>query len=163
MSRSICALLLLLISYAVLAAPAPKRQPFKTGWDEPKDPDGDCKFIRDADTLTIEVPGKDHDLAPKRERFNAPRLLRDVEGDFVMQVRVRALFRPSDKSSVDGENPSVAAGLLLIPIEKNYVKLDYWAYRTKGGQSNLIGFRSRGEQLGINSESGFIPTDLTPP
>lgn len=133
MSRPICVLVLLLVACAVLAAPVPQRQPFKTGWDEPKDPDGDCKFIRDADTLTIEVPGKDHDFVPQRKRFNAPRLLRDIEGDFAMQVRVRGAFRPSAKSTVEGIPSRVAAGLLLMPSDNDCIHWEYEVARVKGG------------------------------
>lgn len=158
MFRSSCTLFLLLITCALQAAPAPK-----SIWNRPIDPDKDCKITIKDGTVTMELPGGDHDLSPKRKRFNAPRLLCEMDGDFVMQVRVRALFRPSDKSSVDGEDPMIAAGLLLIPFERNYIKLDYWACRIKENQSNLIGFRLRGKKLGINSEAGFIPEALKPP
>jgi regulation of enolase protein 1 (concanavalin A-like superfamily) len=77
----------------------------------------------------MELPGTYHDLSPERKRFNAPRLLRDVEGDFVIQVRVSASFRPSIKSNVDDEDSRVAAGLVLIPADKNYIRLEYEGYR----------------------------------
>jgi len=158
MIRLICSLLLLLIAYVVFAAPAPKG-----GWDRPIDPDDDCKIISKKGTVTIELPGTYHDLSPKRNRFNAPRLLRDVEGDFVMQVRVCALFRPSAKSSVDGEDPRVAAGLVLIPIDKNYIRVEYEAYRHKGEQENSFAARMRGAQLGMNTELSFMPGNPSPP
>jgi hypothetical protein len=60
MFRRSCALFLLLIASAVLAAPAPK-----DGWDRPIDPDNDCKIVIKDGTVTIEVPGGDHDLSPK--------------------------------------------------------------------------------------------------
>ena len=124
MIRLICSLLLLLIAYVVFAAPAPKG-----GWDRPIDPVDDCKIISKKGTVTIELPGTYHDLSPKRNRFNAPRLLRDVEGDFVMQVRVCGSFRPSAKSSVEGKSPRVAAGLVLIAPDKDYIRLEYESYR----------------------------------
>jgi hypothetical protein len=98
MIRPILSLALLLAACAVLDAPAP--EPFKSGWDKPVDPSRDCKFHIKGGTVTIELPGGDHNLAPNRDRFNAPRLLRDVQGDFVMQVLVSGSFRPSAKSSV---------------------------------------------------------------
>src|ERR1700749_4888522 len=107
MYRSLFALVLLLATCTLFAAPAPK-----SIWDRPIDPDHDCKIVIKDGTATIELPGTDHDLAPKRKRFNAPRLLHHVAGDFVMQVRVSSTFRPSAKSTVDKEDPSVAAGLL---------------------------------------------------
>jgi hypothetical protein len=145
MRSSAYALGALLASYTVLAAPVP--EPFKSGWDRPIYPNRDCKFVSKGGTLTIELPGGDHELDPKRKRFNAPRLLRDVEGDFVMQVRVCASFRPSAESSVDGEDPRVAAGLVLIPADKNYIRLEYKAYIRKGELDSGPAFRMRGEQI----------------
>lgn len=141
MCRSICALFLLLATCTVFAAPAPK-----DSWQQ-VDPDHDCKFARKRGTVTIELPGTDHDLAPKRKRFNAPQLLRDVEGDFIVQVRVCGSFHPSAKSSVDGEEPSVAAGLVLIPANENCIRLEYGAYRRKENQRNCPAFRMRGERV----------------
>src|SRR5207244_1045643 len=84
----------------LLAAPAPfprpgRARPWTTGWDRTVDPVGDCRFDRKGDRLTITVPGGEH-------RMTAPRLLRDVNGDFVVAVRVGGSFRPT-----------VRAGLLL--------------------------------------------------
>lgn len=141
MLRRIYSLLFLLIASAIFAAPAPK------GSWERVDPDKDCKFDIKGNTMTIELPGGDHDLDPKRGRFNAPRLMREIEGDFIMQVRVCASFCPSAKSTVDGEDPRVAAGLLLIPAGENCIRLEYKAYRRKGKQSNGPAFRMQGEQI----------------
>jgi regulation of enolase protein 1 (concanavalin A-like superfamily) len=115
MTRSIIALMMLLLAAVALAAPVPTPQPFKTGWDKPVDPDKDCKFTRDKDSLTIELPGTDHDYYPLRDRVNAPRLLRDIEGDFDIQVRVRMDRRPSATSTVKGQPSLVSGGFLLIP------------------------------------------------
>ena len=124
MIRCICVLVLFLASCAIFAAPAPK-----DGWERPIDPDKDCKILIKDGTVTIEVPAGDHDLSPKRKRLNSPRLLREVEGDFVIQVRVSGSFRPSIKSSVEGKSPRVAAGLVLIAADKDYIRLEYESYR----------------------------------
>ena len=67
---------------------------FGSDWDK-VDPDGDCKFTPQKDALAIAVPAKDHELVPDRGRMDAPRLLRDVAGDFTAQVAVSGDFRPS--------------------------------------------------------------------
>lgn len=149
MFRLRCTLLLLLIACAAFAAPVPK-----DSWDRPVDPDKDCKFVMKDDTVTIELPGTDHEFA-KRKRFNAPRLLRDVEGDFKIQVRVRATFHPSAKSTVDGEKPRVAAGLLLVDTDKNYLRLEYEACRRTNGRPGGVAFKLLGEQI--------IEAELKPP
>jgi RNA polymerase sigma factor (sigma-70 family) len=111
-------------------SPKPRNDsPWVTGWDKPVDPDKDCKFIRDKGTLTIEVPGKDHDLGIERGLMNSPRLLRDVEGDFVAQVRVRGTFKPSQDSTSNERIPFVGAGLLLMADEKTYIRLERAALR----------------------------------
>jgi regulation of enolase protein 1 (concanavalin A-like superfamily) len=122
----------LLFACAILAAPAPVERPWLTGWDKPVDPDNDCKFIRDKGTLTLEVPGKDHDLAVERNLMNSPRLLRDVEGDFLAQVRVSGTFQPSRESTSTERLPFVGAGLLLMADEKTYVRLERAALRLQG-------------------------------
>jgi hypothetical protein len=112
MTRLLFALAALLLVCSAFATPAP--EPFISGWDTPVDPDHDCKISRSGDSLTIEVPGTDHDYDPIRKCFNAPRLLRDIEGEFDIQVRVRIDCRPSVKSSVKGQPSFVSAGILLI-------------------------------------------------
>jgi regulation of enolase protein 1 (concanavalin A-like superfamily) len=132
MNRSILSVAYLLCACIVLAAPAPANVPWVTGWDKPVDPDKDCKFIRDKDTLTIEVPGKDHDLGIERGLMNSPRLLRDVEGDFVAQVRVSGTFKPSQNSTSNERLPFVGAGLLLMADERTYIRLERAALQFQG-------------------------------
>jgi regulation of enolase protein 1 (concanavalin A-like superfamily) len=134
MRRSLGVAACFLIACAVFAAPAPADRPWVSGWDKPVDPDGDCKFIRNKDTLTIEVPGRDHDLGIERGLMNSPRLLRDVEGDFVAQVRVSGTFQPSQNSTTTERIPFVGAGLLLMASEKTYIRLERAAL-VKGGET----------------------------
>jgi hypothetical protein len=78
--------LLLLAAGSLLAAPAPfprQSQVWVTGWDRPAKQDA-CRFHRNGGTLTINATGRGH-------RVPAPRLLRDVEGDFAIEVRVAGL------------------------------------------------------------------------
>lgn len=82
------------------------------------DPNRDCKIRRANGTLIIEMPGADHDYDPVRDRLNAPRILRDIEGDLEIQVRVRIDTRPSTQSTVKGQPSSVSAGFLLMYPEK---------------------------------------------
>jgi hypothetical protein len=102
---SLCAIL---AAAAVRAAPAPLQQPSWTrGWDTPIDPVGDCRFTYKTETLAISVPGKGHDL---ESELKAPRLLRPVEGDFVVGICVSGNFRPM---TVEGNGIIRAAGLYL--------------------------------------------------
>jgi regulation of enolase protein 1 (concanavalin A-like superfamily) len=93
MHRSAALLLWALVAVAaggLLAAPAPFPRPFRQagpwfdGWDKPRALFGDCRFDRKGDRLTMTVRGNGHGV----EARDAPRLMRDVEGDFVARVRV---------------------------------------------------------------------------
>jgi regulation of enolase protein 1 (concanavalin A-like superfamily) len=122
-------LTLLAAAFACAAGPDPEPNPFQSGWDKPVDPDRDCKFKVEKGGLTIELPGKDHDLGVERKVMNAPRLLRDVEGDFVAELRVGGSFAPSAGSTTTERVPFVGAGLLLILDDNTYVRLERAALR----------------------------------
>ncbi len=122
MNRAFFPLVVLLSAGAALATPSP--EPFVSGWGHPVDPDRDCKIRRNSGILTIEMPGTYHDYDPHRKRFNAPRLPRDLDGDFVMQVRLRIDCRPSVESTVVDQHSFVAAGFLLIRPNE-WLRLEY--------------------------------------
>ncbi len=85
-------------------------------WDKPLDPDGDCRFREDAGKLTISLPDKKvHDLVAEVGKTNAPRLLRDVTGDFVAEVRIGGDF--------SGDSV-LLAGLFLTVDDKTYLRLE---------------------------------------
>jgi regulation of enolase protein 1 (concanavalin A-like superfamily) len=130
MSRLLCPLACLALLGAAFASdPDPEPNPFESGWDKPVDPDNDCKFQREKGGLTITVPGKDHGLAFERGRMNAPRLVKDVEGDFRAEVRVSGAFVPSATSTAAGRTPFLGAGLVLMADEKTYVRLERASFR----------------------------------
>jgi hypothetical protein len=107
MHRLAAGLLCALATVAAAVAPAPRPQPWVAGWDRPVDLVGNCRFDRNADKLTITIPGKDHGLDVPNKRLNAPYLLRDVRGDFSVQVRVGAVGKPTGRTGYH------RAGLLL--------------------------------------------------
>jgi regulation of enolase protein 1 (concanavalin A-like superfamily) len=135
MKRSLFCLTVLLLPFTALAAPAPAPAPFVSGWGNPVDPDKDCKIRREKDALTIEMPGTVHEYDLRRNYLNAPRLLRDVEGDFEMEVRVRIDCRPSAQSSVQDLPSYVSAGFLVIPPDDFGTAFFRSEYRV-GGQGD---------------------------
>jgi hypothetical protein len=131
MNRSLFVLMAFLMTCTAFAAPAP--DPFRSGWGTPVDPNRDCKISRDGGVLTIEMPGSVHDYDPIRERFNAPRILRDIEGDFEIKVRIRIECRPSVSSTVNDQPSFISAGFLLIyPVTSRCVcsRMEYIVSRT---------------------------------
>jgi RNA polymerase sigma factor (sigma-70 family) len=125
------------LGYMVYAADGPGEKPAPAlagddaparlvlrGWGTATDPDGDCKFIIEKDRLSIAVPGTDHALCVEQNRLNAPRVLRPVEGDFVLQVKVSGKYPPGGRSLVSTRRPFHGAGLLLWKDAQNYVRLE---------------------------------------
>ena len=72
------------------------------------DPDGDCKFVVAKNALTIDAPAKDHNLTVESGVMNAPRLVRDIAGDFTAQVSVGGDFNPVGPSTAAGYKPVTA-------------------------------------------------------
>lgn len=93
------------------------------GWGEVVDPDGDCKIQRDKDKITITIPGKAHDYAAELQRWNAPRIMGEIKGDFIVEVKVSGTFRPSDVSTIAERRSYNGAGFLLIKDKDNYINL----------------------------------------
>jgi serine/threonine protein kinase len=98
----------------------------KVAWGDVVDPLGDCRFVEDGRRLTIEVPGgpKQHDFNPQpgRNDRNAPRVLREVEGDFEAHVTVSDPVVGGPMISRSGR-PYVAAGLLLWQDENHFLRI----------------------------------------
>lgn len=126
MSRTVLAVVLLSHLASQLAAqdvadgPAWKPE----GWGEVVDPDGDCTVRFGDEKMVIQVPGSPHDLSAELGIINAPRVLREVEGDFIAQVKVVGIVKPGGGSKIPGRTPYNGAGLLLWLDGENYVRLE---------------------------------------
>ena len=118
-------LLSLAVCLPLSAAPDKTPQLIK-GWGEVTDPDGDCRIIEDKGEVTITVPKAWHDLTYNDEytKLNTPRVLQPVEGDFTLQVKVRAFPLPGDAASSGGRHSFVSTGLLVWQDEKNFIRLE---------------------------------------
>ena len=87
------------------------------------DPDNDCKVEDKGSVLAIEVPGTIHDLDADNDRFNAPRVVREVSGDFSVTVKVVGGFKPGAKSTKPKGVPYNGAGIFVWQDSDNYVFL----------------------------------------
>ena len=97
------ALLTVAACLLVLAARADEKPGTRLkGWGEVIDPDRDCHISLDRDKVTVKVPGKAHDFAAELQRWNAPRILSEVGGDFIAEVKVSGQFKPSATSTIEG-------------------------------------------------------------
>jgi len=123
-------------------AAAPERLTLR-GWGAAIDPDGDCRFAVDRNRLTITVPGTDHGLGFERGQMNAPRVLQEIEGDFIVQVRVSGNFPKGAKSVVSGRRPFFGAGILLYQNDKTYVRLERAELNLDGTQYHYANWELR--------------------
>ncbi len=93
-----------------------------SGWGEPLDPDKDCEFRAVGTSLSVKVPGTLHDLS--FDKLNAPRALKEIDGDFVLTVKVAGDFQPRGPSTTPEAVPAILAGILLWSDDDNFIRLE---------------------------------------
>src|SRR5262249_15662683 len=93
-------------------------------WGHLVDADRACRFRVEADRLYIKIPPKPHVLSAEIGVTNAPRVLRDVVGDFHAEVTALGSIPGDAKSLLNGRWPFYAAGLLVWQDERNYLRLE---------------------------------------
>jgi serine/threonine protein kinase/regulation of enolase protein 1 (concanavalin A-like superfamily) len=131
------------------------------GWGHAVDPDADCNFEMDAseDKVRIIVPGKTHILSAEIGQVNAPRILRDIKGDFDLRVRVAGTSRPGGRATTTVYSPYHGAGLVIWQDEENYVRLEIAADLQHGKARPYVNFEYRKEGVlavsrGMNNPDG---------
>lgn len=98
-------------------------------WGQKVDPLRDCQFEERGGALSIRVPGSLHDLVAfaNVQNTNAPRLMRDADGDFTLEVCARKFDVPYPKTAVstDKENAFsyVSSGLVIWQDERTFIRL----------------------------------------
>jgi regulation of enolase protein 1 (concanavalin A-like superfamily) len=112
-------------------------------WGETIDPDQDCQFLFGQNNLSIAIPGTDHALAIERQQMNAPRLLRDIKGDFSLEVRLVGNYPTSSTTLITQRFPFHGAGLLLWQDQDNYIRLERATIFAGGKQRHYINFEKR--------------------
>jgi len=114
------------------------------GWGLAIDPAKDCEFRPDAKTLSIQVPGTWHDLNPESGKINAPRVVRTVEGDFTVTVKVAGEFKPGGKGTNPKSFPYNGGGIVIWNDSDNFIRLERGAMlRNKGKLATIVMFEER--------------------
>jgi regulation of enolase protein 1 (concanavalin A-like superfamily) len=103
--------------------PAAEKLAPLAGWGTLSDPDSDCTIKLNKKTLTMKLPGAAHDFAGELERWNAPRVMSKVDGDFILEVKVDGKFAPTPESSIPGRRAYNGAGILLVSDKDNHLSL----------------------------------------
>jgi S1-C subfamily serine protease len=128
-----------------------------TGWGLAVDPDGDCKFTADGKkSMKVEVPGTWHDLNPHVNKLNSPRVIRTVEGDFSVTVRVGGEFRPTGKPQNPKSVPSNGGGIVVWKDSDNFIRLERFAISRGNRVTPLVIFLEReGGYQGAEHNEGY--------
>lgn len=130
-----------------------------TIWGEVLDPDDDCALKLAEGALEFAVPGTLHDLNIDIDRTNAPRVVQEIEGDFVAVVKVAGSFDPGPVRTGPRSVPYNGGGLLAWSDEGNYIRLERGAmYRS----SRVVGFvafesREQGTRAAVHNKGGLDP------
>lgn len=128
-------------------APGPGDEEVSVGgdWEAPIDPGGGCKIIVDetGNHIRITVPESPRVLNAEIGRMDAPRVLRTVQGDFDVSVRVNGVFHPSGRSTMKQYAPYHGAGILLWQDERNYLRLEIAADIHRGRTRPYANFEWR--------------------
>jgi regulation of enolase protein 1 (concanavalin A-like superfamily) len=134
------------------------------GWGEPIDPDGDCDFKLADGRLTIKVPApsaprKGHGLEAEAKALNAPRVLREIEGDFIADLKVGGTLKPFGPSANPRVFPFVGAGLLLWSDEGNFLRLERAAIDRNGQLISYALFQERRDSRLMPPDGGKMVPD----
>ena len=124
-----------------------KPVPCLEGWGQPVDPVGDCRIRMEAGKLKIDVPGKKHDLTVETGDMSAPRVLREIDGDFIAQVMVSGNIRHEGQRTSDRFLAFHGAGIVLWLSDQTYIRLERAGVRLQDGNFThyaLFEFRKDG-------------------
>jgi regulation of enolase protein 1 (concanavalin A-like superfamily) len=113
------------------------------GWGLAIDADKDCEFVPEQKSLSIKVPGTYHDLNPDSGKLNSPRVMRAVEGDFVVTVKVSGDFKPGGKATKTNGLPYNGAGLIIWSDSDNFIRLERGAILRNGKVNTIVAFEER--------------------
>jgi S1-C subfamily serine protease/regulation of enolase protein 1 (concanavalin A-like superfamily) len=104
------------------------------GWGTAIDRDNDCQFTPREKGLTIEVPGKLHEMDYDGGATNSPRAMQEVEGDFVVTVKVTGDFKLGPKTT-NPRHPTrfISGGLLLWSDSNHFIRLERCMMNEFGG------------------------------
>ena len=130
-----CVLLLLTVS---IAPAADSRYETIDGWGQLIDPDGDCRFDVDKDSVVVTFGPGPHGLDAEIGRMNSPRIVRSLSGNFSVSTVVAG-----DLPLPELPSAYVSGGLLLMQDEHNYVRLERASFIRDGNKSFYTNFEQR--------------------
>jgi hypothetical protein len=162
---------LLLIALPLVAAPRPRETVEADklrkiyGW--PQDADRDCDFAFTAGRLKVHTPKAAHALGGHATWGNAPRTVREVEGDFTITLNISVPLPPGHSNPLQA--PRLAGGLVVFGTAPTGPRraIIGWVRRpdADGWNSTVEMATSRNEEQGGDSiigEEGLSDRDWQP-
>jgi regulation of enolase protein 1 (concanavalin A-like superfamily) len=128
------------------------------GWGDIVDPNGDCKFTVGGKGLKIVVPGTIHDLTAETGDMSAPRVLRDVDGDFLLQVKVRGEVTHHGARASKTYLAYHGAGLLVWIDDETYIRLERAMVVREDEDLHYINLELR-KDGDVDGESRLLPDE----
>src|SRR5260370_19555269 len=113
------------------------------GWGEVVDPDKDCRISVDGRKVVVAVAVAAHDFAGELKRWNAPCILTEVKGEFIIDVKVSGEFKPTEGSNIESRRGYNGAGILLIKDKDNHLSLQRGAVNLDGKIRHYLNFELR--------------------
>ncbi len=133
------------------------------GWGRVIDPEGGCKVETEGGRLRLTPPVEYRDLSAWYKVYNAPRLTREVRGDF--RVRVKVLPFPAAPAGPPGASYR-SVDLFLWKDEKHFVRVGRTSGTDAGGKPelthNVVAFRP-GQEASAAAPEGLRRCDPAAP
>ncbi len=110
------------------------------GWGVAIDLDKDCKITPRDKGISIEIPGKLHDMDFDGGLTNAPRVMQEVEGDFVATVKVSGDYKLGPKGTNPKSHPLsrfISGGMLLWSDANNHIRLERCLFNEFGKYTTI--------------------------
>ncbi|HEY2785944.1 MAG TPA: hypothetical protein VGJ05_13320 [Fimbriiglobus sp.] len=133
---------LLFFASSAVAAPPPKESAenrFHRMFGTIYDPGKDCSITLDGSRLKIQIPGTPHRFTPgyESEKSTAPRVRREISGDFDIRIKVVSLTPPGPKS----EGMAMTAGGLFVGTDDDkFITMSRYINMEVGGTGNTPQF-----------------------
>jgi regulation of enolase protein 1 (concanavalin A-like superfamily) len=163
MSRSLNAILLSIVAIGGYSTLAADEQPGITirGWGTVIDPDEDCRIAVEGKRVSVTVPATSHEFAAELERWNAPRIMQEINGAFIAEVKVcGTLEPPQGRGNTEGRKPYNGGGLLLVADPMNHLNLHRAAFRQGDRVRHYLNFVLRREGKTVEQRNSIeIPDE----
>jgi regulation of enolase protein 1 (concanavalin A-like superfamily) len=152
---NVLSLSLVLLASLSLADDKPKAK-IINGFGEYIDLDQDCRITEDDAHVALTIPGRIHDLRPDQKVMNAPRVVQELAGDFVIQVKLPGALKLDGKALPSNPYALAGAGIVIMLDDKNciYVERLVALRANKITSSSCLVYYKDGQLVKIESLDG---------